>query len=229
MSPCSLQQVSKLQQQNAALQERALQWESEREKLHDCIGQFRCIHQMFGAARECHTTRCQHAISAGCDSGTAHMSYCLGAQASHIADITHSGSPASKCRPARHSGTAAGCNTVNGSCYPASDHHPCGHVAVHFTLSTIHVISFESDDETCMVCNRMDFVNGMDTERSIASDGCSDAGPLPQIHRLAKLRPTGVPAINLASLQQEWSRVVGSDSSGITRGSAAVLCPHWQG
>jgi hypothetical protein len=57
-----------------------------------------------------------------------------------------------------------------------------------------------------MMCNRVDFVNGVDTERSIASDGCSDAGPagsLPQMHRPAKLRPTGVPAINLASLQQE--------------------------
>lgn len=60
-----LQEVTKLQQQNAALQERALQWESEREKLHDCIDQFRCIHMFSGAVHRCQITRCQQIRTAG--------------------------------------------------------------------------------------------------------------------------------------------------------------------
>jgi hypothetical protein len=42
---CScLQEVLKLREENMALQQRALLWALEREKLHDCIGQFRCSH-----------------------------------------------------------------------------------------------------------------------------------------------------------------------------------------
>jgi hypothetical protein len=66
----------------------------------------------------------------------------LDVQASHIADITESGSPAGKCRPSRHSSTAAGRNTVNEACRLASDCHPWGQVAAHFHLEHAHVDKF---------------------------------------------------------------------------------------